>query len=126
MVTSLLLIFIFQEANGCLEFSPGSHHSVPLATRWVRTPDPETGAIRMVHTHPDAKYGGTFVTVPARAGSCVVIDGLVVHRSAPNRSPHPRPIYTFHMFDRAGGREWDRRNWLQPTPQLPFPSLYDN
>lgn len=118
--------------NGCLEFIPGSHQSVPLATRWIRsTADPQDGsAISMSHTHPEAKYGADeeYVPVPAKSGDLLLIDGLVVHRSAPNRSPYPRPVYTFHVFDRGTinePRTWDPNNWLQPSAELGFKSLYD-
>ena len=66
-----------------------------------------------------------FVSAPVPKGSCVIIDGLVVHQSDVNRSKNGRPIYTFHIFD-GSGRQWDPLNWLQPTQNLPFPSLYDN
>ena len=54
--------------NGCLEFAPGSHLTQPLSTRWIRTADPETGAIRMQHTDPNARYELDFMPVPAKAG----------------------------------------------------------
>ena len=116
------------EQNGCLEFIPGSHQTIPLSSRWIRSKNPINGSIQMKHTNPDVKYVGQFIPAPAKSGSCVVIDGMVVHRSAPNHSDLPRPIYTFHMFDRAkfDDSRWDENNWLQPTDELPFPSLYDN
>lgn len=79
----------------------------------------------MVHTAPDAEYGRDeeYVPVQAKAGDLLLIDGLVVHRSAPNRSLQPRPVYTFHIFDRKG-RKWDPSNWLQPSAELDFKSLY--
>lgn len=84
----------------------------------------------MSHTHPEAKYGADeeYVPVPAKSGDLLLIDGLVVHRSAPNRSPYPRPVYTFHVFDRGTinePRTWDPKNWLQPSAELGFKSLYD-
>lgn len=109
--------------NGCLEFVNGSHNTTPLATRWQRV----TGAdneVRMEHSNPDFSYSGEFVACPAPKGSVVLIDGLVVHQSSPNSSNKPRPIYTFHVFDQGRMCRWDERNWLQPTPELAFPSLY--
>ena len=66
-----------------------------------------------------------FVSAPVAKGSCVLIDGLVVHQSDANLSKNGRPIYTFHVFDK-NGRQWDPLNWLQPSDTLPFPSLYNN
>ncbi|XP_064457752.1 phytanoyl-CoA dioxygenase domain-containing protein 1-like isoform X3 [Ornithodoros turicata] len=58
-------------------------------------------------------------------GSCVVIHGNVVHKSEKNTSQHPRPAYTFHIIDRHCS-VYSPENWLQPTEDLPFPSLYNN
>lgn len=109
--------------NGCLEFVNGSHKTCPLATKWQRVSDGD-GQVRMEHSNPDFSYSGQFVPCPAPKGSVVLIDGLVVHRSSPNRSEKPRPIYTFHVFDQGRPCRWDERNWLQPTTELAFPSLY--
>ena len=111
-----------------MEFISGSHKTISLLTRWTRTVNASTGDIEMVHDNPNFKYDniGHFEALPAKAGSCVIIDGLVVHRSGPNKSDYPRPVYTFHMFDQASGKTWNKLNWLQPTEQLKFPSLYDN
>lgn len=93
------------------------------------------------------------ISVPAPKGSCLLIDGLVVHRSDPNLSDKARPAYTFHIFDQGYAhddyddddeqkilehqsktttskpkpkpkRQWDSLNWLQPTDQYSFPRLY--
>ena len=64
-----------------------------------------------------------FVYLPAKKGSCVLIDGLVVHASEENHSKRGRPIYTFHIYDKKKC-EWDPKNWIQPSPANPFPALY--
>ncbi len=56
------------------------------------------------------------------AGALVLIHGSVLHASSPNKSDKSRFIYTFHMIE--GEDKYDERNWLQPTEQLPFTSLY--
>lgn len=43
-------------------------------------------------------------------GSAIIIDGLVVHKSAHNHSDHGRHIYTFHIYDHAEAK-WSPRNW---------------
>lgn len=47
-----------------------------------------------------------------------------MHRSPPNPSDKTRIIYTFHMIDGAKGFTYDEKNWLQPTPEMPFPKLF--
>ena len=97
------------------------------ATRWTRTADPESGGdrIRMAFTKPDADFSDeTLIPVPANSGDCLLIDGLTVHASEPNKSDNARWVYTFHCYDRAKG-DWDPANWLQPTERGAFASLYD-
>lgn len=82
----------------------------------------------------DFEKENRFKLVPAKKGSCILIDGLVIHRSDPNVSDQPRPAYTFHCFDQGkeiesgnrkiSKRKWDGLNWLQPTDQYSFPHLY--
>ncbi|XP_027199098.2 phytanoyl-CoA dioxygenase domain-containing protein 1 homolog [Dermatophagoides pteronyssinus] len=163
------------ETNGCLQFIPGSHRTHPLRKRWIRHHDPIDGRIQMKDQYGDWSNGGqektvheinndeeknklnksNFVSVPAPKGSCILIDGLVVHRSDPNLSNKARPAYTFHIFDQGylhddvddddddkqkilehqstttttkskPKRQWDSLNWLQPTDQYSFPRLYCN
>ncbi len=103
-------------------FIPGSHRN-GLHTQWVRNPEESPP---MILTSENKKFDDkSFVSAPVSKGSCILIDGLVVHKSEVNLSQNPRPIYTFHIFDQ-NNREWDQLNWLQPTKQLPFPSLYNN
>ncbi|XP_076352031.1 phytanoyl-CoA dioxygenase domain-containing protein 1 homolog isoform X3 [Tachypleus tridentatus] len=63
-----------------------------------------------------------YVPCPAPKGSCVVIHGLVVHKSEKNVSSKPRPAYTFHVVERKG-TIYSPENWLQPTPEYSFPSF---
>jgi phytanoyl-CoA hydroxylase len=108
--------------NGCLWFIPGSHRD-GLNTQWIRNPNKIPS---MILTNEAREYDDKmFVPAPVPKGGCVIIDGLVLHKSAINKSKNPRPIYTFHVFDQHN-TEWSKENWLQPTKQLPFPSLYKN
>uniref|UniRef100_A0A8C2UD98 Phytanoyl-CoA dioxygenase domain-containing protein 1 n=1 Tax=Coturnix japonica TaxID=93934 RepID=A0A8C2UD98_COTJA len=49
--------------------------------------------------------------------------GSFVHKSDMNCSGFSRHVYTFHVME-AEGTSWSKENWLQPTPELPFPPLY--
>ena len=50
----------------------------------------------------------------------MLIHGSVLHKSGRNRSPATRFAYTFHMVEGAPHAVYDAKNWLQPTPALPF------
>ena len=50
----------------------------------------------------------------------MLIHGSVLHKSEKNLSPNTRYAYTFHMIESAPHAVYDTKNWLQPTPALPF------
>lgn len=54
------------------------------------------------------------------AGDLVLIHGSVLHKSERNTSPHTRFAYTFHMIESPPFAQYDKKNWLQPTPKMPF------
>ncbi|XP_041098847.1 phytanoyl-CoA dioxygenase domain-containing protein 1 [Polyodon spathula] len=109
------------EENGCLWFIPGSHKT-GITRRMARTPEgtfPRTQFIGSEGTYADEK----FVKAPVNKGGLILIHGEVVHRSAMNSSSRSRQVYTFHIMESENTR-WSAENWLQPTQELPFPSLY--
>uniref|UniRef100_A0A6G1SMC9 Phytanoyl-CoA dioxygenase domain-containing protein 1 n=2 Tax=Aceria tosichella TaxID=561515 RepID=A0A6G1SMC9_9ACAR len=111
--------------NGCLEFIPGSH-KWPLARRFVRTDNTKDGDDLLEWTAPVANYDESkFVKVPIKRGGLVLIHGLVVHRSAENRSDKSRWAYTFHAYDKAKSRYSDK-NWLQINVNDTFMPVYAN
>ncbi|XP_071821244.1 phytanoyl-CoA dioxygenase domain-containing protein 1-like [Apostichopus japonicus] len=108
--------------NGCLQFAPGSHKTNPVNS-WMRRKE---GGVEtyftapFIHSHiKDDEY----IPMEVKAGSLVLIDSQVVHKSEANRSDKSRHIYTFHVMD-AHQSEWDKRCWIQPTDALPFTPLY--
>ncbi|MER5950785.1 phytanoyl-CoA dioxygenase family protein [Streptomyces sp. NPDC001904] len=85
--------------NGCLEFLPGSHRLGLLAHAGDReraagqaplrdAVEPHVADADLPRAHPP-------VAVPLEAGSAVLFDGLVLHRSAPNTSDEPRTAVSF-------------------------------
>lgn len=104
--------------NGCLWFIPASHKD-GLTRRMVRTPK-GTDFIGREKDYDDK----LFVPVPVKKGGAVLIHGEVVHRSAANTSDASRHVYTFHIME-TQNTVWSPENWLQPTEELPFPSLYN-
>jgi ectoine hydroxylase-related dioxygenase (phytanoyl-CoA dioxygenase family) len=112
------------EENGCLDFIPGSHRE-GLKKRWYRNPNIKNNMLIEGESPEEWFDEKKYVPAAVKKGSCVLIHGLVVHKSAPNKSDKGRPIYTFHIYDQ-NGCEWSKENMLQPTARLPFPSLYNN
>jgi len=108
--------------NGCLWFIPGSHQS-GIDRRFIRNSDPQSSDLT-TFTAPNPDYDDSkFIAGPVPKGSCVLIHGEVVHKSERNKSSKSRHVYTFHVIERANGAVYSKENWLQPTPNLPFPSL---
>ena len=51
------------------------------------------------------------IPLEVKKGSLVLLNGEVVHASAPNRSPHSRHADVVHPVDLE--YEWPPRNWLE-------------
>lgn len=58
-----------------------------------------------------------------KKGDAILIDGLVVHKSAPNLSPKSRHIYTFHVYD-SENVTFSKDNWMEYSP-VSFLPLYE-
>ncbi|KAJ8260510.1 hypothetical protein COCON_G00162330 [Conger conger] len=107
--------------NGCLWFIPGSHKN-GITRRMVRTAKgafPLTDFVGRERNYDD----NLFIPTPVKKGGLVLIHGEVVHRSAENISSHSRHVYAFHVME-SQDTLWNPENWLQPSPELPFPPLY--
>ncbi|XP_063240998.1 phytanoyl-CoA dioxygenase domain-containing protein 1 homolog isoform X2 [Bacillus rossius redtenbacheri] len=110
--------------NGCLWVAPGSHRS-GVHRRFVRSTDPAAPEL-LVFTAPLPVYpASNFRPLPVRRGTCILIHGLVVHRSDPNKSSTSRHAYTFHVIDQKHCT-YSSDNWLQLKPGESFPSVYKN
>ncbi len=108
--------FALQDANrgnGCLWVEPGGHRG-PLRERFVKAGN--AASIEKLDTTPWPD-GHTAKPVEVRAGTLVVLHGLLPHYSAPNRSPVSRHAYTLHVTDARS--VYSPRNWLQRTDALP-------
>ncbi|XP_059849745.1 phytanoyl-CoA dioxygenase domain-containing protein 1 isoform X1 [Hypanus sabinus] len=109
------------EENGCLWFIPGSHRA-GITRRMKRSQNGEYPFLKFVgqeRNYPDNE----FISVPVKKGGLILIHGQVVHKSALNTSDKSRHCYTFHVME-SRDTHWSEENWLQPTPELPFPLLY--
>ncbi|WVR07694.1 hypothetical protein IAU60_004736 [Kwoniella sp. DSM 27419] len=114
--------------NGCLSFLPGSHKLSRTHQRFVRDPSGhgtifvDVAGVEPNEENWDEMPGWREAACPA--GTLVLIHGSVMHKSPPNPSDKSRLIYTFHMIEGGKGYKYDDRNWLQPTPETPFPKLF--
>ncbi|KAJ2895759.1 hypothetical protein IWW38_002213, partial [Coemansia aciculifera] len=115
--------------NGCLEYIPGSHLTTSVARRFIRKTDnsgtdlvklTRNGNIGESISEPLSYDGGTFLQVAA--GSLVLINGQVLHRSSHNHSNKSRWAYTFHIVE--GTAEYDKLNWQQMPDDAGLPKLY--
>jgi phytanoyl-CoA hydroxylase len=132
-------------ANGALSFLPGSHKTVPLTKRFVRLPAGGTGMEQLpvpldeIPTVDSSAYvlqecqpGWMLVCMYrmscltlSSAGDLVIIHGSVLHKSPRNTSDKTRFAYTFHMIESPPLAKYSERNWLQPTPDMPFSPVLD-
>ena len=123
--------------NGALSFLPGSHKRNKVRNRFVRAEGGGTTFESVPGVEgeaPDWANEPGWVEKPVKAGDLVLIDGLVIHRSERNLSEKSRLICawagnpgklthtdTFHIID--GAATFDAKNWLQPSPNMPFSPL---
>jgi phytanoyl-CoA hydroxylase len=99
--------------NGCMWARPGSHCEPPRK-RFHRTAN---GAGFEVIDDRELPLDG-MVPLEAPKGTCIVLHGLLPHRSGPNRSPRSRQAYSLHVIDARAHYRSD--NWLQRDPALPL------
>ena len=97
--------------NGCLWVLPGGHRTEPVRRRYHRTAEGDT-AFEVLDERPLPTTDMVPLEVPK--GSCIVLHGLLPHRSSPNRSPRSRHAYTLHLL--AMGARYAPDNWLQRAP----------
>ncbi|HEY5938607.1 MAG TPA: phytanoyl-CoA dioxygenase family protein [Kofleriaceae bacterium] len=99
--------------NGCMWARPGGHHE-PVRKRFHRT---DGGATFEVLDPRELSLQG-MIPLEAAKGTCIVLHGLLPHRSGANRSPRSRQAYSLHVIDERAHYRAD--NWLQRDPALPL------
>ena len=58
------------------------------------------------------------VALEAKAGTLVLLHGLLPHASGANRSGKSRHAYSVHLID--GTADYPADNWLQRPPEQPL------
>eukprot|EP01094_Clydonella_sp_ATCC50884_P002795 TRINITY_DN12143_c0_g1_i1.p1 TRINITY_DN12143_c0_g1~~TRINITY_DN12143_c0_g1_i1.p1 ORF type:complete len:321 (+),score=63.57 TRINITY_DN12143_c0_g1_i1:47-1009(+) len=107
--------------NGCLWVSPGSH-TMPIRRRFVRTGKGLEVGMEQSGQEEEKWDLDSFVPVEVPSGTLVIMHGQLAHLSHPNTSAASRHAFTLHVVDQRA--EWSPRNWLQRSPDNPFPSVH--
>ncbi|PVG03061.1 phytanoyl-CoA dioxygenase [Serendipita vermifera] len=118
--------------NGALSFLPGSHYTTEVTKRFVRMPEGGTGFEKVeeiekplgLQPNNSQSDSSEYVLETCGAGALVLIHGSVLHKSEKNESQLTRYAYTFHMIESPPLASYDHKNWLQPTPEMPFSPLF--
>jgi len=96
----------------------------------VRVPGGGTGFEQLLSPEAESKASeeskGEYLMLECAPGDLVLIHGSVLHKSERNTSQHTRFAYTFHMIESAPHAVYDEKNWLQPTPAMPFSRILPN
>ncbi|XP_050360441.1 phytanoyl-CoA dioxygenase domain-containing protein 1 [Nymphalis io] len=108
--------------NGCLWMARGSHKS-GVHRRLIRNPDKESNQALIYDKGAPVYPQSGFTAVPVSKGTCILIHGHVVHKSAQNKSDKSRHAYTFHVVERHEN-SYSPDNWLQEGENAPFQNVY--
>jgi phytanoyl-CoA hydroxylase len=123
-ITCVGLWFALEDAtleNGCLWAIPGGHR-LGLRNRFLRnisgsSPTSDTAGTSFETYGPVITADGA-VPLEVRAGTLVVLHGLLPHLSGPNRSSKSRHAYSVHCID--GTANYPDNNWLLRPSSLPL------
>lgn len=99
--------------NGCLWALPGGH-KLGLKSRWIRTPDGMQFETFDETSWPEDRL----IPMEVKAGTLILLDGLLPHRSLPNRSEKSRHAYTLHVI--SAKANYPQTNWLQRPSDMPL------
>ena len=103
------------QENGCMWAIPGGHRS-PLKSRFFRS---ESDVGTEMEIFDDTPWEESkLVPLEAKAGTMVVLHGLLPHMSFANRSARTRHAYTMHLIE--GQADYPEWNWLQRSPEIPL------
>lgn len=108
--------FALQDAtleNGCLWAVPGGHRQ-GLKKRFCRA---ATGGTCFDLLDPTPLDETGAMPLEVKAGTLIVLHGLLPHRSGANRSASSRHAYTLHLVEAAAHYPAD--NWLQRPAERP-------
>ena len=99
--------------NGCLWAIPNGH-KLGLKSRWVRTSEGMKFENYDCSPWPEEEL----VPLEVQKGTLILLDGLLPHKSLPNRSERSRQAYTLHVI--SANSNYPSSNWLQRPEALPL------
>ena len=101
--------------NGCMWAIPGGHRN-DLKSRFFRNKKGDGTEMEIIDDSPWET--SKLVPLEVRAGSMIVLHGLLPHMSHANRSERTRHAYTMHIIE--GLADYPEWNWLQRTTEMPL------
>ena len=103
------------QENGCMWAIPGGHKS-PVKSRFSRS---KNGKGTEMEIFDDTPWETSkLLPLEVKAGTLVVLHGLLPHMSYANRSAKTRHAYTMHIIE--GTADYPEWNWLQRPPEMPL------
>ena len=101
--------------NGCMWAIPGGHRNA-LKSRFFRNEKGDGTEMEIIDDSPWET--SKLVPLEVRAGSMIVLHGLLPHMSHANRSERTRHAYTMHIIE--GLADYPEWNWLQRPTEMPL------
>ena len=101
--------------NGCMWTIPGGHRN-DLKSRFFRNEKGDGTEMEIIDDSPWET--SKLVPLEVRAGSMIVLHGLLPHMSHANRSESTRHAYTMHIIE--GLADYPEWNWLQRPTEMPL------
>jgi len=101
--------------NGCMWAIPGGHRN-DLKSRFFRNEKGDGTEMEIIDDSPWET--SKLVPLEVRAGSMIVLHGLLPHMSHANRSESTRHAYTMHIIE--GLADYPEWNWLQRPTEMPL------
>ena len=101
--------------NGCMWAIRGGHRN-DLKSRFFRNKKGDGTEMEIIDDSPWET--SKLVPLEVRAGSMIVLHGLLPHMSHANRSERTRHAYTMHIIE--GLADYPEWNWLQRPTEMPL------
>ena len=106
--------------NGCLWAAPGGHKTT-LRKTFIRNEANDGATFEVLDGSPLPMPPSDLVPLEVKAGTLVVLHGLLPHWSDVNRSDKSRHAYSIHCISESS--EYPAWNWLQRNSELPLRRL---
>jgi ectoine hydroxylase-related dioxygenase (phytanoyl-CoA dioxygenase family) len=109
------------EENGCLKVIPGSHKD-GVQRKFIVGLNNKSEKVACYTADPVNYDQNRWISVPVKAGSAILLNGAVVHKSTSNKSPVSRDVYAFHVYD-ADKSTFSKDNWMNYSDDTFLPLI---